>query len=90
MEAKDTVDPAFYGLRTSGHEVAPVFIKLNKLMIEAVEAQAEISFKAGAKAMYDLLRDDTYAHIEMKKERYPEYMTKLRRLLVEPSSRTGV
>lgn len=43
--------------------------------------QVQASFKAGAKAMYDLLTDSYYSHIEMKEDRYPEYLRKLRGLL---------
>jgi len=55
-------------------------IKSFKMALSLYERWEDV-YKAGAKAMYALLTDDAYTHIEMKAEKYPEYLTKLRKLL---------
>ena len=42
----------------------------------AAQAQAEISFKAGIRAMHEL--DSEYAHMEFDRDEYPEYIGQLR------------
>lgn len=80
MKAEDTIIDKEEMLTCSLVSKYP-FRSVEDVIKETCIHQAEISFKAGAKAMYDLLVDDTYTHIEMKEGRYSEYMVKLRTLL---------
>ena len=76
VEAKDTV--------MSEENILRVIKNLNPYAMHRPKAiakvQAEISFKAGVKSMLELITDDKYANVLIRKDNHPEFRAKLKEL----------
>ena len=76
MEAKDTVK------EVSEELASRVPFPTEGMIRKEKEAQAEISFKAGAMAMYKLIMDETYTVVQFHQSKYAEFKEKQAELIL--------